>query len=402
MRSVQTGLDLLAATNCAQLRGKRVGLLANQATVDSAFRHAADIIHESKACTLVRLFGPEHGFRGELQDMDTVAHGVDRYTGLPVVSLYGDSEETLSPSADQLTDLDVLVVDLPDIGARYYTFAHSLGYTMRVAAGTGTKILVLDRPNPIDGLSLEGAPLLKSCRSFCGYADIPNRHGLTLGEHAQLMNEGFGSGENVVPKLGADLEVLKAVGWQRSMYADQTGLPWVLPSPNMPTLDTAIIYPGSCLFEGTELSEARGTTKPLETFGAPYIDGKRWAAAALAEGLELNGAVLRPTSFLPKFQKHAEKVCGGVQIHITDRASFKPFRWCLALISAAKRLYPDEFRWRKQTFEFIDKVPAIDLLYGSAVFRELVDQGTSIASLETELQRCEKAFAESRKQFLLY
>ena len=217
-------------------------------------------------------------------------------------------------------------------------------YSMSVAKKTNTKVVVLDRPNPINGTSVEGGKLHKKFRSFCGLMDTPVRHGLSLGELAKLANTGYGEGEEKLEAINCDLEVIELKNWDRSLYLDQTDVPWVYPSPNMTNLDTAIIYPGSCLFEGTEISEGRGTTKPLEQFGAPYINGKEWVEAALKEELDLQGAVLRPISFLPKFQKHAEKTCHGVQLHITNRETFKPFRWGMALIASAYRLYGDDFK----------------------------------------------------------
>ncbi|MCB0322213.1 MAG: DUF1343 domain-containing protein [Bdellovibrionales bacterium] len=400
--SVVTGLERLLAEHCAPIKGARVGLLGNQATVDSRFRHAADLLHAAPEITLTMLFAPEHGFRGVLQDMETVSDEIDPYIKLPVRSLYGLTEATLRPAAEDLEPLDVLVVDLPDIGSRYYTFAQSLGYAMLTAAAVGTKVVVLDRPNPLGGVVFEGAALTKQCRSFCGYAPVANRHGLTLGELALMMQRGFGTGADAIPPIDCDLEVIRVQGWKREDYFDRTGLPWVLPSPNMPTLDTAIVYPGSCLFEGTELSEGRGTTKPLEMFGAPYIDGKAWAERVAEQGMALAGAICRPVVFSPKFQKYTDTLCGGVQLHITDRATFQPFRWSLALIAAAKQLYPDKFSWRKQPYEFLEHVPAIDLLYGSAQFRESVDSGKPAGELLGSLETFESWFAEARQPFLLY
>ena len=402
MSSVTSGLERLLQSKLSLLKGARIAVLANQASVDSCYKHAVDLLHKELGSSLIRIFGPEHGFRGELQDMEGAEDSKDGLTGLPVRSLYGSTEETLRPKTEDLQDIDILIADLPDIGSRYYTYAQTLGYAMQTAKQAGTKVLVADRPNPIGGEQIEGGTLLGSCRSFCGYAPVPQRHGLTFGELAKLMNEGFGEGEEAIPAIECELEVIKCEGWRRTDYFDQTGLPWVYPSPNMPTLDTAIIYPGSCLFEGTELSEGRGTTKPLEIFGAPYINGSHWADAVHEQGVPLSGAVLRPLSFIPKFQKHSGEVCGGVQLHVTDRKQFQPFRWGLSLISAAKQLYPDEFSWRTHTYEFLSAVPAIDLLYGSSRFREAVDSGEPLDGLTSELLAFENSFAEKRESLLLY
>ncbi len=400
--SVTTGLQSLISENFSRIGSQKIGLLANQATVDTCYRHILDILIESLGSNVVRVFAPEHGFRGTLQDMDSVEDLKDEKTGLPVISLYGESEDTLAPSAEMLEDLDALIVDLPDIGSRYYTFAQTLGYCMKIAASVDTKVYVLDRPNPLNGITIEGGPLKRSCRSFCGYAPVAIRHGMTIGELALLMNEGFGEGEDALEGAHCELEVIELQGWDRSQYFEDTGLPWVLPSPNMPSMETVVIYPGSCLFEATEVSEARGTTKPLETFGAPYIKPDDWIAKFQGMNLGLSGAVLRPTSFVPKFQKHAGATCWGVQIHVLDRSIFQPVRWSLALIAALYELYPDSFSWRKAAFEFIDRVPAIDLLYGSPRYRETLESGGDLASIFGEMDAYEAAFEEARKAFLLY
>jgi len=400
--TVKTGLEVLLETASDKKNKARTGLLSNQASISKDYRHIADLVQSHSSFKLEILFAPEHGFRGELQDMDCIEDSIDAYTSLPIRSLYGDSKETLCPSEEDLKNLDILIVDLPDIGARYYTFAQTMMYSMEVAAKTGTKVIVLDRPNPINGTSIEGARLEASCRSFCGYQDTPNRHGLTLGELALMANKGFGEGDRHIPGANCELEILKVEGWSRSEYLDQTDLPWIYPSPNMPTLETAVIYPGSCIFEATEISEARGTTRPLEQFGAPYIDGRHWAEKCLKEKITLEGAILRPMSFVPKFQKHAGSVCYGVQLHVTDREKFQPMRWSLALIASAYRLYPKEFKWRGEAFEFEDKILAIDLLYGSDAFRKALEADKSLSEIESAMTENEKAFREVREPFLLY
>ncbi len=385
------GINTLEINNFSKLKNAKVALLANQAAVNSKFEHLVDLLIKNKIDLKV-IFAPEHGFRGQMQDMDFVGDCIDPYTGVSVISLYGSDENSLAPKQKDLEGIDILLVDLPDIGTRYYTFAQSTIYSMSVAKKANTKVIVLDRPNPINGVDIEGGKLHKEFRSFCGLMDTPVRHGLTLGELAKLANQGYGKGEEALEAIECDLEVVELTNWDRTNYLDQTDVPWVYPSPNMTNLDTAIIYPGSCLFEGTEISEGRGTTKPLEQFGAPYINGKHWAEATLKEELNLRGAILRPISFLPKFQKHAEKTCHGVQLHITDRKTFKPFRWGMALIASAYRLYGDDFKWRKQAFEFVDKIPAIDLLYGNSDFREVLEQNKSLTSLEDKISAFEKEF----------
>lgn len=402
MERVVTGLERLNTEGFKSLKGARVGLLANQAAADSSFRHARDLIYASDTCTLSKLLAPEHGFFGVQQDMDPVENCADPRTKLPIISLYGKGSQSLRPEPAVLEDLDVLVVDLPDIGSRYYTFAQSLAYTMQTAAQTGTGILVLDRPNPLGGSMAEGSTLLASCRSFCGYAPVPQRHSLTLGELAILMNKGFGVGEDSIPAINCELEVVKMLGWKREMSFEQTGLPWIIPSTNMPTLDTAFVYPGTCLFEATTLSEGRGTTRPFEMLGAPYIDGYEWAKAVSQLTVDLKGAVLRPVRFMPKIQKHANQVCGGVQIHVTDRHSFQPFRWGLALLHTAARLYPKKFSLRSHSYEFVDSPPALDLLYGSPRLREHLGQDGQLQDLFAELGAFESCYVQARQEFLIY
>jgi len=402
--NVKTGLDLLFAEQGSRLKGARVAVVANHATVDSRLEHLVDIIHSFGHCTLKRIFAPEHGFRGEQQDMAQIADAMDMRTAVPVTSLYGSSEESLRPKEEHLREVDLLVVDLPDVGTRYYTFAQTLGYCLQVAEKTKTPVVVLDRPNPIGGTEVEGFGLKASCRSFCGYAPVPPRHGMTLGELALLMNDGVSGGgvTDSIPAIGAKLEVIKAEGWERKQYFDETGLPWVPPSPNMPSIETAVVYPGACLIEATTLSEARGTTKPFEFLGAPDIHAFQWRDAIEASGISLSGVNFRPCTFLPQFQKHAGKLCHGLQVHVTDRRSFKPLRTYLALLFALKRVQPEALRWRKEVYEFISKVPAMDLLYGSSRLRDALDANTPPGPILAEMETYEEGFRSWRKPFLLY
>ncbi len=402
MTTTLTGLDSLVDSSFAAIKGQKVGVLANQATCDRQLRHIVELLLAQDDCTLSRIFAPEHGFGGVLQDMDRVDDETEGIAQLPIISLYGSDEESLRPEKTLLEDLDTLIVDLPDIGSRYYTFAQTMTYCMQVASGTDCRILVLDRPNPINGSSIEGSGLEPDCRSFCGYSYTPQRNGLTLGEIARLVQAGFGPKGQEVASIDCKLEIVQVHGWRRDEYFDQTGLPWISPSVNMPTLDTAIVYPGACLFEATALSEGRGTTRPFEYVGAPYINGRDWIEAVTREEIHLDGATLRPIQFMPKFQKHANVVCGGVQFHVDDRSKFNSIRWSLALIAAAKRLYPDNFAWRHDAYEFVDKVPAIDLLYGSGLFRKTIETDGSLAEVESDLLQHEAWFAEARKAHLLY
>ncbi len=398
-KTTQSGLDSLQISGFASLKGKRIGVVTNQASVNSSTEHLIDLLRAVSDIQIVRLFAPEQGIFGALQDMEQVHASVDPFTGLNVVSLYGGTPESLYPRAQDLSDIDTLVVDLQDIGTRFYTFAQTVAYCMEIAGKVGRKVTIIDRPNPLNGVDVEGPGVSRSCRSFCGLAPVPVRHGLTMGELAKLMQSGFGSGDEKLDGIKCELEIIPCQNWKRSDYFT---LPWVMPTANMPTLETAVVYPGACLFEATNLSEGRGTTRPFELLGAPFIDPHKWIEQTKKEGFELEGVRFRPTSFIPKFQKWAQKTCFGVQLHITDRTVFRPFRTGLALISAAHRLWPEEFAWRGEEYEFVSKVPAIDLLYGSPGFRITVDAGKSLEPLGEQLNAYEQDFLQARSSFLLY
>ena len=389
--AVRTGLDRLIRGEGPDLRGRRLGLLANPTSVDPGLRHSIDLLRGA-GLELHALFGPEHGLRGDAQDMISVGEERDRSTGLPVYSLYGHDEASLTPRPEQLAGLDALLFDIQDVGARYYTYVWTLALAMRACARAGVEVIVLDRPNPIGGELVEGGAIEPGFESFVGLLSVPNRHGLTAGEVAQLVR--------ARERLDVALTVVPMEGWRRAMRYADTGLPWVMPSPNMPTEDTALVYPGMCLIEGTELSEARGTTRPFELAGAPFIDGDRLAAAL--EEDRLPGCRVRPLVFTPQFQKHAGRACGGVQIHLTDRRAFRPYLTGVAFLRAARRLYPEEFAWRTRAYEFVDRIPAIDLLCGSAAVREGIDAGASLAELAATWSDGEAAFREERRAHLLY
>src|SRR6266436_8006729 len=342
MVAVLSGLDVLASRLSSLLRGRTVGLLSHQASVTRDLTHARQAIGAIRGVKLLRLFAPEHGLSGAAQDLVSVGAERDALTGLPVVSLYG---KRLAPEPRALAGLGVLVVDLQDVGARYYTFVWTMALTMRAAARVGLPVVVLDRPNPLGGEKLEGNMPDPRFASFVGLHPLPTRHGMTIGEVAGYLNDTHG--------LGCDLTVVPMLGWRRAMLWEDTGLPWVAPSPNMPTPDTARVYPGGCLVEGTNLSEGRGTTRPFEWIGAPYLDGHRYAAAL--DAMSLPGVRFRPARFIPTFHKWAGEVCGGVQIHVTDRRRFRPFRTGIAAIAVARRLAPAEFRWKEPPYEFEHK-----------------------------------------------
>jgi uncharacterized protein YbbC (DUF1343 family) len=386
---VLTGLDRIARGDThvlSLLRGK-VGLVAHPASVDHRLVHAREVLRRA-GVEVSALFGPEHGYGGEAQDMIGVAGAKDA-DGTPIHSLYGASFEDLSPTPEQLHGLDLIVVDLQDVGSRYYTFVWTAVLVMKAASKLGIPTVILDRPNPLGGIRLEGAPQRKGYRSFVGLHDVPVRHGMTIGEITDFARA----------ELGIDEKLLKVVcmnGWNRAMRFEDTGLPWVWPSPNMPTVDTTRVYPGGCLIEGTNLSEGRGTTRPFEMFGAPFVDGR-----ALAE-LAIEGALLRPLTFHPMFHKHAHQICGGVHVSVTDESTFSSYQAYLRLIARCHQLNPSAFAWRTERYEYVDTIPAIDLLTGGPEYREAVNRGDALDDLLDEDQASAMRFFKTRAPFLLY
>jgi uncharacterized protein YbbC (DUF1343 family) len=397
---IQTGLEVLLGERLSRLRGRRVGVLCHPASVDARLVHVADAL-SAASISLGRLFGPEHGIRGEAQDMVGVDSTRDSRTGVRVTSLYGDGFESLSPGLEAFADLDVLVVDLQDVGSRYYTFIWTMALCLQSAARAGVSVVVLDRPNPIGGLAIEGGTIAPWAESFVGLGAILVRHGLTIGEVARLVRAGIPwGGERFAKPFDCDLEVVTMRGWRRDQHFADTGLPWVLPSPNMPTPDTALVYPGLCLLEGTNVSEGRGTTRPFEIFGAPFVDGYR-----LAERLDLDrlpGVRFRPLSFRPTFHKFAGQVCGGMQVHVTDRSAFRPYLTGIAILRALRGLSGEAFRWRTETYEFVSDHPAIDLLTGGDAIRRGIDAGVSLSDLRATWQEDEDAFRQRRESCLIY
>lgn len=389
---VKTGIDNIRSI-LPHLKGKRIGLLAHPASINGKLQHTLDILLGLKSVKVTHLFGPEHGLYGTAQDMEGVTTQTDARTGLSITSLYGSTLETLSPQPQDLADIDILICDLQDIGSRYYTFIYTVTLCMKACAQAEIPVLVLDRPNPLGGLQVEGKILKKGFESFVGlYAGLPIRHGMTMGELALYFNE--------QEKISCDLKVVKMRGWKRKMTFDHTGLPWVLPSPNMSTLDTALVYPGMCLIEATEISEGRGTTRPFELVGAPFIDPFRLAAALKAS--KLPGVIFRPVTFKPTFQKHMHTDCGGVQLHVTDRLKFKPAVTGIAVLKAIHDLYPNDFRWREKPYEFVRDIPAIDLLTGDEIFREGLEKGKSLKELTADWKDGFAVFNARRKKYLLY
>jgi uncharacterized protein YbbC (DUF1343 family) len=382
------GSERLIASS--RLKGLRVGVLANPASVDHSFRHVADVIGASSAWTLAAIFGPQHGFRSDLQDnMIESPHAKDSRRDVPIFSLYSETRE---PTQDMLDLIDVLVIDLQDVGARIYTFIYTMANCLRAAAGAGLPVIVCDRPNPIGGVQVEGPMLEPGYESFVGQFPISMRHGMTVAELARLFNEHHG--------IGAALEIIPMEGWSRDTYFDGTDLPWVMPSPNMPTLHTAIVYPGTVLLEGTMLSEGRGTTRPFELIGAPWLDGERLAARMNQVGLA--GVHFRPATFEPTFQKHAREACGGCQIHVTSRLDFEPVKAGVSLMRECFGLAPDRFKWRNPPYEYEhDKMP-IDILAGCTTLREQIEQQVPIQEIAASWLPGMRDFEEARKPYLLY
>jgi len=395
---VRVGLEnLLTDEHLHVLKGKRVGLICNASTIFPDFRHAIDVFHAHPDFELARLFGPEHGLRGDAQDMIPVDGGeTDRRTGLPIVSLYGQDEEALRPAPETFEDLDVVVFDIQDVGARYYTYVYTMAHAMETAVGTGTRIVVCDRPNPIGGTHVEGNIVQDGFRSFVGRFPLPNRHGMTAGELAAWFKRDQG--------IDCDLYVVAATGWTRDMPYDACGIPWVQPSPNMPTVDTALVYPGTCFFEGTLLSEGRGHTKPFEVVGAPYVEGHAWAEATTADlhGAGYGGFALRPLVFRPTFHKHGEQACGGIQLHVTDPVAFRPVMTAVALMKSAWALWPDDVAWRTERYEYVEHPIAIDLLGGSEALRHEVEGGAGLREIQARWDAEVAEFLESRARYLAY
>ena len=388
--AVALGIDRLLDTDRRLVAGRRVGVVCNPSSIDGAFRHTADRLVEDADVTVAALFGPQHGFRSDVQDnMIETPHGRDARRSVPVYSLYSETRE---PTAEMLRDIDVLVVDLQDVGTRVYTYVYTMANCLRAAARHGVHVIVCDRPNPIGGDEVEGNLLEPAYASFVGQFPIPLRHGMTIGELARLFNDAFG--------IGASLDVVPLAGWRRAMYHDETGVPWIIPSPNLPTLDSAIVYPGAVLFEGTGLSEGRGTTRPFELIGAPWIDGERLADAMNARGLP--GVHFRPAFFEPTFHKHAKQTSGGCQVHVLDRRRFRPVRTAVELMSEFRRQDPARFPWREPPYEYEDRKQPIDILYGSDRLRTVLDAGEDVGALVAGWKADEDAFRQTRAKYLLY
>lgn len=381
---MKLGLEIFLEKEWKSFIGKRIGLLTNMTGVNKQLIPSIDLLHEHEGIELVALFAPEHGIRGDGKEGESIESMVDPCTGLTVHSLYG---KTKKPSKEMLDAVDVVVFDLQDIGARYYTFIYSMAYMMEACQEYGKEFVVLDRPNPISGQSMEGNLVEEEVRSFVGLLPIPNRHGMTVGELALLYKHEFG--------YDCELTVVQMEGWSRDMYFDNTDLFWVPSSPNAPSLDMAILYPGTCLIEGTNLSEGRGTTKPFEYVGAPFIDSYQLAKAFNEKNIP--GIVARPTSFIPTYQKYKEEVCSGVQLHVIDRTKLPSFYAGVKLLETVAQLYPDKFTFPKHE----NGRYFFDLLAGTKELKHWIRDEKTNAFFE----KCKEqvaSFQQQAKRYYLY
>lgn len=384
--TTKLGLEVLLESQLDLVAGKRVGLVACPSSVDRDLRGSVERLHEHSAINLVALFGPEHGIRGDAQAGAKVDSTVDPLTQLPVHSLYG---KTQRPSPDMLRDLDLIIFDLQDGGVRFYTFVATALYVMQAAREAGISVVVLDRPAPITGTRVEGPMLDPAYHSFVGPAPLPIRYGLTIGELARLRNE---------QDIHCDLTVVPLRNWSRAMWYDDTSLPFIPSSPNLPTLDAMTLYPGTCLIEGTNLSEGRGTTRPFEYIGAPWI--KAESLAAELNRLTLAGARFRPVYFVPAFSKYQGQLCAGVHVYVTDREHFQPVNAMLRILQTLKRSYSDSFQWRKPWIP--GRQRPIDLLWGSDRLRRHIDADRPVAELSAAWQPGLQQFKKLSGDYMLY
>jgi len=386
--AVRTGLQRLVDGDAAHLRNLRTGLIVHPASVTADLVHAAGALRAA-GFDLAALFGPQHGALGEKQDnMIESQHATDARTGLPVHSLYSDVRK---PTPGMLAGLDAVLFDLQDVGVRVYTFVWTMALAMEACAEAGVGFVVLDRPNPIGG-EVAGPVLGAGFESFVGLHPIPLRHGLTCGELARWLVAERG--------IACELEVVECEGWRRDMRWAETGLPWVMPSPNLPTPDSCVVYPGMVLVEGTNLSEGRGTTKPFDLVGAPYLD-----AHALVDSLaahSLPGVTLRPCHFEPTFQKHAGCICGGAQLHVTDPEAYEPIRTAVAVLGACRDLAPDDFAWREPPYEYEETLMPIDMLWGHDGLRAGLDRGASVDDVMEGVEEDVEAFVRAATPYGLY
>jgi len=389
-RKISLGIEVLLSRRGDLLRGARVGLICNQASIDHDLRHSADLCRAQSEFTLTALFGPQHGIRGEVQDnMIETPHSYDAETGLPVYSLYSETRE---PTEAMLKDIDAFVFDMQDIGCRIYTFIYTLANCMRAAHKYGKRVVVCDRPNPIGGETVAGNVLEPEFASFVGQFPIPTRHGMTVCELAKMFKELWG--------IECELDLILMDGWTRDLWFDETDASWVLPSPNIPTLDSATVFPGTVHIEGTQISEGRGTTRPFELIGAPYIDAAKYQRELDSYGFA--GVHFRACSFQPTFQKHAGRACGGVQIHVTDRETFEPVSAGVAAVKVACDLYPEHFSWKEPPYEYVFDRNPFDVIAGTGTVRAALERGDSLDTIVNAWKQEQSAFMVERGKYLLY
>ncbi len=387
---LKIGLEIFLDNIPSSLAGKRIGYLSNQASTDRALVHGRILLRKKLGRQLTCLFSPQHGFYSEKQDnMIESDHLLDTVTGLPIFSLYGEHRR---PTVEMFDRLDVLLIDLCDVGTRVYTFLYTMAYCLEVAAELGKEVIVLDRPNPVGGEKIEGNLLRPDCSSFVGLYPLPMRHGLTFGELALLINREF--------SIGAEVTVEKMQGWRRNMLFRDTGFPWVAPSPNMPTPETALVYPGQVIWEGTNVSEGRGTTLPFEYVGAPYL--RHEEVLQYIKRNELPGCIFRPIVFQPTSGKWAGDSCHGFQIHVTAPEAYLPYRTSIALLQAIMHLYPEDFRYKEPPYEYEFLRLPLDLILGDKAVREQLTRGQEIATMEDGWQQELRAFDGVRKNSFLY
>jgi uncharacterized protein YbbC (DUF1343 family) len=388
---ISIGIEELIASTPAWLKGQRLGLLCNQASVDRNFSHSIELLKKAYPGQLTCIFSPQHGFFAEKQDnMVESGHSDESGTGIPVFSLYSENRR---PDQKMFALFDVLLIDLVDVGTRVYTFLYTMAYCLEAAELYRKKVIVLDRPNPIGGLQIEGNILEDDCSSFVGLFPLPMRHGLTFAELAMLINTEY--------SIGADLSVIRMKGWQREMYFRDTGQPWIFPSPNMPTPETALVYPGQVIWEGTNISEARGTTLPFELFGAPFVDCQK-----LMDFIEkkyiLPGCRLRPILFEPTSNKWSGEQCNGFQIIVTSSEKFKPYFTSLALLQSIIALWPDRFEYKEPPYEYEYSRLPLDLILGSSRLRKELGEQKKLSELESGWMHGLLEFEQLRKNYFLY
>lgn len=387
---VRPGIEVLLNDKIADLHGQRIGLVCNQASVLPDLLHAADVFFEHADINLTTLFGPQHGIRGDVQyNMIETPHVRDTRTGLMVYSLYS---ETRVPTEEMVADIDTFVIDLQDVGCRIYTYTYTMANCMIAAAKFGKRVIVCDRPNPINGVTVEGNVTESEFTSFVGQFELPTRPGMTIGEMARMFNEHWG--------IGCELEVIEMQGWRREMWHEETGLPWVLPSPNIPTIDTCAVFPATVHLEGTELSEGRGTTLPFELNGAPFIDPYAWAEEL--RRFNFLGVAFREAYFQPTFCEFAGQTCGGVQIHVTDRSTFTPVIVGIAMVKTAYDMYPGHFQWRQNDYEYEFGKNPFDVVCGTDKIRRAIENGGSLNDIEESWTTGLRDFREISRASFLY